>query len=124
VRSVNWVLLIGIALFCLLFFGGLWILNRRQIFSGSQLGCGGDVSFGSDARHRQVLSKLISYCHEALAAQNVDVTAPSLRGGLPLGSFQMPAPIYHCSNHCLRRNFTIPATLHLGLIGSVTQNRA
>lgn len=30
VRSVNWVLVIGIALFCLLFFGGLWILQRRR----------------------------------------------------------------------------------------------
>jgi len=31
VRSVNWVLLIGIALFVCCFFGGLWILNRPDI---------------------------------------------------------------------------------------------
>ena len=32
VRSVNWVLVIGLALFCLLFFGALGILQRRQDF--------------------------------------------------------------------------------------------
>jgi urea transport system permease protein len=30
VRSVNWVLVVGLVLFCLLFFGALWIVSRRS----------------------------------------------------------------------------------------------
>jgi len=37
VRSVNWVLLIGIALFVCCF-GGLWILNRRPDVQGFAIG--------------------------------------------------------------------------------------
>ena len=32
VRSVSWVLVTGIVLFCLLFFGGMWVLRRRPDF--------------------------------------------------------------------------------------------
>ncbi len=32
VRSVNWVLIVGLVLFSLLFFGAMWILSRRENF--------------------------------------------------------------------------------------------
>jgi len=71
VRSVNWVLLIGIALFCLLFW---WFVDFESppdiqrirnwvvaVMLPLCLGC----------RHRQVLSQLISCCHEALALKTL-----------------------------------------------------
>ncbi len=96
VRSVNWVLVIGIALFCLLFFGGLWILSRRQgiqrirnwvvavmlpLSLGVAIATG---NFFSQTYHLAVTQPWFG-------AQNLDVTAPKwLRGGLPLGGFQLP----------------------------------
>jgi len=85
------VLLIGIALFCLLFFGGLWILNRRPDIQRSQLGCGGDVAscLGvtlATGRHFKPTSSVT----KPWFAQNVDVTAPGATWWTATGQFQMP----------------------------------
>lgn len=96
VRSVNWVLMIGIVLFCLLFFGGLWILNRRSDFFRIKkwavlvmlpLSLGVAIAVGNFLSQTYKLAVTQPW----FGAQNVDVSAPKwLRGGLPIGNFQMP----------------------------------
>ena len=95
VRSVNWVLVAGLAVFCLLFFGGLWVMSRRadwqqwrQAAIALLLPLSGAIAFFT--------GKLMSETYKLavtkpwFGAQNVDVTAPRwLRGGIPLGSFQI-----------------------------------
>lgn len=96
VRSVNWVLVIGIALFCLLFFGALWILNRRPDFERIRnwvVAVMLPVSLLVAIATGRFLSQTyrLAVTKPWFGAQNVDVTAPRwLRGGLPVGSFQMP----------------------------------
>lgn len=96
VRSVNWVLVIGIALFCLLFFGALWILNRRPDFDRIRnwvVAVMLPVSLLVAIATGRFLSQTyrLAVTKPWFGAQNVDVTAPRwLRGGLPVGSFQMP----------------------------------
>lgn len=96
VRSVNWVLMIGIALFCLLFFGGLWILSRRPDFFRIRLGAVVvmlPLSLGVAIAVSNFLSQTYKLAVTVpwFGAQNVDVSAPKwLRGGLPVGNFQMP----------------------------------
>ena len=96
VRSVSWVLVIGISLFCLLFFGGMWVLRRRPDFERIRkwilavilplsLGVSGAVSAVVAQTYKLDVTK------PWFGAQNVDVTAPKwLRGGIPLGNFQLP----------------------------------
>lgn len=96
VRSVNWVLVSEIALFCLLFFGALWFLSRRSdwqrvrnwvvlVIFALSLG----VTFTTGAFLGQTYKLAVT--KPWFGAQNVDVTAPKwLRGGLPLGTFQLP----------------------------------
>lgn len=96
VRSVNWVLVIGLALFCLLFFGGLWILQRRQDFPQIRkwvIGLMLPLSLAVAIAVGNFLSQTykLAVTQPWFGAQNVDVTAPKwLRGGIPLGNFQMP----------------------------------
>ncbi len=96
VRSVNWVLVIGLALFCLLFFGAKWILNRRPDFQRIRnwvVAVMFALSLGVAIATANFLSQTyqLAVTQPWFGAQNVDVTAPSwLRGGLPLGSFQLP----------------------------------
>jgi urea transport system permease protein len=96
VRSVNWVLMIGIALFCLLFFGGLWILNRRSDFFRIRKWAV-VVLLPLSLAVVIAVSNFLSQTYKLavtqpwFGAQNVDVSAPKwLRGGLPIGNFQMP----------------------------------
>lgn len=96
VRSVNWVLVIAIALFCLLFFGGLWILNSRANFGRVRnwivtvilllsLGVTITVSNFLSATYQLAVTQ------PWFGAQNVDVTAPGwLRGGMSVGGVQLP----------------------------------
>lgn len=96
VRSVNWVLVIGIAVFCLLFFGGLWILGRRADFFRIRkwayvvmlpLSLGVAIAVGNFLSQTYRSAVTVPW----FGAQNVDVSAPKwLRGGLPIGNFQMP----------------------------------
>ncbi|MEB3338114.1 MAG: branched-chain amino acid ABC transporter permease [Leptolyngbyaceae bacterium] len=96
VRSVNWVLVIGLALFCILFFGGLWLVSRRADFERIRnwaiaillpLSLGISLAVGAVLGQAYKLAVLQPW----FGAQNVDVTAPKwLRGGIPLGTFQLP----------------------------------
>ncbi len=98
VRSINWVLTIAIVLFCLLFFGGIWLLEKRSpdfeairkkaiaLFLPISLGIAGSTSVFLAQIYQLTVTK------PWFGAQNVDVTAPSwLRGGLPVAAnFQLP----------------------------------
>lgn len=96
VRSVSWVLVIGIAVFSILFFGGLWVISRRPDYDrirklaiGIMLPLAGAIALTTGALLSQTFKLAVN--KPWFGAQNVDVTAPKwLRGGLPLGDFQMP----------------------------------
>lgn len=134
VRSVNWVLVIAIALFCLLFFGALWILNRRPDFERIRnwvvtvmlpLSLGVAITIGN------FLSKTyqLAVTKPWFGAQNVDLTAPKwLRGGLPLGNFQMPYArlfIIALTIVCVAGIYLFLQRTAWGLrIRAVTQNRS
>ncbi|OWY68143.1 urea ABC transporter permease subunit UrtB [cyanobacterium TDX16] len=96
VRSVNWVLAIGIVVFCLLFFGSLWIVQRRSDFDRIRnwfvlvmlpLSLGIAIAVGNTLSQTYKLAVNQPW----FGAQNVDVSAPRwLRGGLPVGGVQLP----------------------------------
>ncbi len=99
VRSVSWQMVIGILLFCLLFWGGLWIISRqRSDFARIRnwvlsivLPLSAGIAGATAALLGQVFKLAVT--QPWFGAQNVDVTAPEwLRGGLllPLGNnFQL-----------------------------------
>ncbi|PLZ98634.1 urea ABC transporter permease subunit UrtB [Fischerella thermalis CCMEE 5268] len=134
VRSVNWVLVIGIALFCLLFFGGLWILNSRANFGRVRnwivtvilllsLGVTIAVSNFLSATYQLAVTQ------PWFGAQNVDVTAPSwLRGGMSLGGVQLPFArlfIIALTVICVVGIYLFLQRSNWGLrIRAVTQNRS
>ncbi|MBW4468438.1 MAG: branched-chain amino acid ABC transporter permease [Pegethrix bostrychoides GSE-TBD4-15B] len=96
VRSVSWVLVVNLALFCLLYFGGLWLVRKRPDFEQIRklaiavllpLSVGIALTVGS------LLGKSfgLTATKPWFGAQNVDVTAPKwLQGGLPIGGYQLP----------------------------------
>lgn len=96
VRSVNWVMVIGLALFCLLFFGAMAILKRRSDFETIRkwitlvmlpLSAGIALAVSSFFSNAYGLTVTQPW----FGAQNVDVTAPRwLQGGLPIGNYQLP----------------------------------
>lgn len=96
VRSVSWVMVAGLAVFCLLFFGGMALLKKRPDFERIRKGAIALLLPLSAAISLAVGSLLSSTYKLAVTkpwfgAQNVDVTAPAwLRGGLPMGNFQLP----------------------------------
>ncbi|NJR52617.1 MAG: urea ABC transporter permease subunit UrtB [Leptolyngbyaceae cyanobacterium CSU_1_3] len=133
VRSVNWVLVTGIVLFCLLFFGALQILSRRANFdrirnwaiaillplSSAIAGMTG-IFLGQTYK--------LAMTRPWFGAQNVDVTAPKwLRGGLPIGNFQLSYArifIIVLTIACLVAVYLFLNRSAWGLrIRSVTQNR-
>lgn len=96
VRSVNWLLAISIAVFCLCFFGGMTILKRRSHWERIRNWAIAILLFISSAISI-ALGFLINQVGQAalikpwFSARNVDVTAPTwLRGGLKILGFQMP----------------------------------
>lgn len=134
VRSVNWVLVIAIALFCLLFFGALWILSRRANFEqmrGWIVGVMLPLSLGVAWATSSFLGQTykLAVTQPWFGAQNVDVTAPSwLRGGLPLGNFQLPYArlfIIALTTICVACIYLFLQRSSWGLrIRAVTQNRS
>lgn len=96
VRSVNWVMVIGIALFCLLYFGGLALVQRRADFQRIRSGAIAlllSLSVAITFAIGSVLSKTykLAVTKPWFGAQNQDVTAPAwLRGGFPIGGYQLP----------------------------------
>ncbi|WP_204104607.1 MULTISPECIES: branched-chain amino acid ABC transporter permease [Spirulina sp. CCY15215] len=94
VRSVNGVLAIGLVVFCLLFFGAWVLLSRRldwQKIRNGVLTILVFLSTGIATVTGFLLSGQKALAKPWFSARNVDVTAPAwLRGGLPLGNFQIP----------------------------------
>ncbi len=96
VRSVNWVLVIGIALFCLLFFGALWIVSRRSDFErirnwvvAVMLPLSLGIAFATGAFLSQTYKLAVT--QPWFGAQNVNVTAPRwLQGNLPVFGVSLP----------------------------------
>ena len=134
VRSVNWVLVIGLIVFCLLFFGALSILSRRSDFQRIRnwvvavmlpLSLGVALAVGSFLGKTYKLAVTKPW----FGAQNVDVTAPKwLQGGLPIGSLQLPYArlfIIGLTILCVAGVYLFLQRSAWGLrIRSVTQNRS
>ncbi|GAX37500.1 ABC transporter permease subunit [Nodularia sp. NIES-3585] len=132
VRSVNWLLVIGIFLFCLLFFGGLKILNSRNILGKIRnwvvavlllLSLGMTIGTGNLLSNRQVVTQ------PWFGAQNVDVTAPNwLQEGISLGGVQLPFArlfIIALTIVCVAGIYLFLQRSNWGLrIRAVTQNRS
>ena len=132
VRSVNWELMIGIGVFCLLFFGGLGLLRRRENWEGIKnwaiailllLSGGMAIAVGRALPDQADLTK------PWFSARNVDVTAPAwLRGGLPIGTFQLPYArlfIIGLTILCVVGTYWFLNRSNWGLrIRAVTQNRS
>ncbi|HEY9671364.1 MAG TPA: urea ABC transporter permease subunit UrtB [Waterburya sp.] len=96
VRSVNWVLMIEIALFCLLFFGALWILSRRPDIERIRTWVVTvmlPLSLGIAWATGEFLGQTykLAVTQPWFGAQNVNVTAPTwLQGSLPFFGIQLP----------------------------------
>lgn len=134
VRSVNWVLLIGIALFCLLFFGAMSILARRADFErirGWVITVMLPLSLGVAALASSIISNTykLAVTKPWFGAQNVNVTAPAwLRGNLPIFGIQLPYIrlfIIALTILCVAGVYLFLQRSTWGLrIRSVTQNRS
>ncbi|WP_026794721.1 MULTISPECIES: urea ABC transporter permease subunit UrtB [Planktothrix] len=132
VRSVSSTFVIGIVIFCLLFFGGLWVLRRRPNWENIQKWAV-SVLFLLSSGIGLTIGLIIGQSQKALSkpwfsARNVDVTAPPwLRGGLELGTFQIPYArvfIIVLTIFCLIGIYWFFNRSNWGLrIRSVTQNR-
>ncbi|ELR97328.1 branched-chain amino acid ABC transporter permease [Gloeocapsa sp. PCC 73106] len=125
VRSVNGLLVIAIALFCLLFFTGITLIHNRTqrviifILSLAIAAVGGFLLYQHGPK---------AWIEPWFSARNVDVTAPAwLRGGLPIGSFQIPYArvfIIILTILCLLGTYWFLNRSHWGLrVRAVTQNR-
>ena len=134
VRSVSWVLVTGIAVFCVLFFGALQVLKRRPDFDrirGGIIAIILPLSLGISWAVSAVLGETykLAVTKPWFGAQNVDVTAPAwLRGGIPIGNFQLPYArlfIIVLTAICLAGIYLFLQKSVWGLrIRSVTQNRS
>ena len=131
VRSVSWLFFISIAIFCLLFFGGMALIKRRVDWSSLRnkvlvvllpLAAGVAIAFNLLFSNNSALTK------PWFSARNVDVTAPSwLRGGTTALGFQTPYVrlfIIALTILCLIGVYWFLQRSTWGLkIRSVTQNR-
>lgn len=133
VRSVNWVLVIGIAVFCLLFFGSRWVISRRldwqrirnwaialMVFLSLGIAIVTGVLLGQTGQR--------AITRPWFSARNVDVTPPAwLQGGFPIGNFQLPYArifIIILTIICLLGTYWFLNRSSWGLrIRAVTQNR-
>jgi len=134
VRSVNWAMIVGIGVFCILFFGGRWLL-RQQAHWEQLRRIANPVVLMLASAIAIVTGILLNQGGQALSrpwfsARNVDVTAPSwLRGGLSLGTtLQFPYArlfIIALTILCLIGVYWFLNGTAWGLrIRSVTQNRS
>ena len=134
VRSVNWAMIIGIAIFCVLFFGGLWSLQRRSEIQ-QKWNWAITLLLILSLAIALTVSNLLSQTYGLAIAQpwfgalNLDVSAPRwLRGGLPVAGFQMPYArlfIIALTLICLGGIYFFLQRTAWGLrIRSVTQNRS
>lgn len=134
VRSLNWVIVIGIALFCVLFFGGLGILKSRTNLVRVRNWVV-TVILVLSLSVATITGNLLSQTYQLavtqpwFGAQNVDVTAPTwLQDGLSLGSLQLPYArlfIIALTIVCVAGIYIFLQRSSWGLrIRAVTQNRS
>lgn len=133
VRSVSWTMVIGIALFCLLYFGAIWILRKRpnwgQICNWAiALILPLSLAIATTVGVLLQNTKKAAIVRPWFSARNVDVTAPTwLRGGLPVGTIQIPYArlfIIVLTIVCVAGLYWFLNRSRWGLrIRSVTQNR-
>lgn len=134
VRSVSWQLVFGLLLFCALFFAAWWAAARRPDFSrirGWVIGLMLPLSAAIAVIISQVLGQTFKmpFTRPWFGTQGVDVTAPSwLRGGLPIGDYQLPYTrlfIIALTAVCVFGIYWFLNKTPWGLrIRAVTQNRA
>jgi urea transport system permease protein len=96
VRSVSWQFVFGLAVFCLLYLGGMWAIARRPDFRRIR-GWAIAILFALSALVSLVLSNILgqifklAFTKPWFGTQGVDVTAPAwLRGGVVIGDYQLP----------------------------------
>lgn len=133
VRSISLGLSIAISIFSLLFFGGMWLIKRRPDFDRIRIGAIAIIlplSIAISAAVSIFLAQTYSLMITKpwFGAQNVDVTAPEwLRGGFPIGDFQLPYSrlfIMAITVICLVGIYLFLQKTNWGLrIRAVTQNR-
>jgi urea transport system permease protein len=134
VRSINSLGAIALVIFCGLFFGGMTFIARRQdwddiraraiaVFLPICTAIAVGVGFLLNTTKQRALTT------PWFSARNVDVTAPAwLRGGLPIGNFQLPYArifIIILTIFCVLGVYWFLNRSQWGLrIRSVTQNRS
>jgi urea transport system permease protein len=133
VRSISWVLAIAMILFSLLFFGGMELIKSRADFERvrtTAIAILLPLSIGISGVVSLLLGQTfqLAVTQPWFGAQNVDVTAPAwLRGGLPIGDFQLPYSrlfIMTITVICLVGIYLFLQRTAWGLrIRAVTQNR-
>jgi urea transport system permease protein len=133
IRSVSWQFTAGVSLFCILFFGAIALLSRRANFERIRGWVIAILLPLSGAIALTVASTLgqnfkLAVTKPWFGTQGVDVTAPKwLRGGLPLGVYQLPYTrlfIIALTICCLIGIFWFLNRTTWGLrIQAVTQNR-
>ena len=96
VRSVNWAIIAALLIFSFLYFGAVWILQKRPnwesirnwaiaILLPLSLAISGAVAVFLGQTYKMAVTQ------PWFGAQNVDVTAPKwLRGGIAIGTLQLP----------------------------------
>ncbi|MBD2163578.1 branched-chain amino acid ABC transporter permease [Calothrix membranacea FACHB-236] len=134
VRSVNWVLLICLVLFSLLFFGGLWFLNSRNNLERVRNWVVAVIlllSLAITITTGNLLSQTykLAVTQPWFGAQNVDVTAPRwLQSGISVAGVQLPFArlfIIALTIICVAGIYLFLQRSKWGLrIRSVTQNRS
>ncbi|MEA5515980.1 ABC transporter permease subunit [Nodularia sp. UHCC 0506] len=132
VRSVNWLLIICMVLFCLLYFGGLKVLNSRNSLAKVRnwvMAVLLLISLGITIAAGNLLSNQKTVTQSWFGAQNVDVTAPTwLQEGISLGGVQLPFArlfIIALTIVCVTGIYLFLQRSNWGLrIRAVTQNRS
>ncbi|QLL29953.1 branched-chain amino acid ABC transporter permease [Thermosynechococcus sichuanensis E542] len=134
VRSISWQMTLQIILFCLLFFGGRWLLSKRAIAPPWQAWVTPvllvlSVGIGLTAGLLVGGAVGLAMTKPWFGAQGVDVTAPSwLRGGVNLWGVQFPFVrlfIIALTAVCLVAIYLFLLRSQWGLrIRAVTQNRS
>lgn len=133
VRSVNWVLLASLGVFCLLYFGGLLLLKRKPNFEQIRKWAIAillplSVAIASAIGFFLAQTYALAVTQPWFGAQNQDVTAPGwLRGGIPIGGYQLSSTrifIMVLTILCVLGVYLFLNRSAWGLrIRSVTQNR-
>lgn len=131
VRSVSTSMAVSLTLFCLLFFGAMWVLSKRVDWEQVQrkvvsilLPLSVAIAFIAGF----LLNQQPALAKPWFSARNVDVTPPAwLRGGIPVGTLQLPYTrlfIIALTALCLLGIYWFLQKSAWGLrIRSVTQNR-